>query len=164
MFLFTHPCWDSGTFLLQCCPHCAPQNKGTDPAAVLPWVSHHPQGRPDRPEPFAGPAQRICLQPLPSVCQRGNPPSRPFCLSPAFFSCPRIVWVGGSGPCPLPHPACLPLDAVISGPNPALPHWLLKALDAPRAPHLCLAGNRLSPCLQWAGLPSPGEPGQVGWA
>lgn len=100
----------AGTLGPSCCNvslTVLPKTKVLPQQQSFPW-SLTAQSRPDRPEASAGPAQRICLQPLPSVCQRGNPPSRPFCPSPAFFSCLRTVWVGGWGPRLFPHPAYPP--------------------------------------------------------
>lgn len=87
------------------------------------------------------------LQLLPSVCQRGNPPSRPICASPVFSSCLRILWDEGWGPCLFPHPLHPLLDAIISGPNLGLLHWLLKARAAPRAPHLCREAGSSPACM-----------------
>lgn len=74
-------------------PTLFPRTKALPPRSSLPFGLLDPQSHPDLPAAWTCLAQvfqRICgarLQSLPSVCQRGNPPSRPICLSPVFSSC-----------------------------------------------------------------------------
>lgn len=129
------PCWNSETLLVPGVPHPTPQR--CCPHRSPPFGFSCPGGLPDRPETSAEPAQtsrRICLQPLPSVCQRGNPPSRPFCPSPAFSSCPRIVWGWGWGPNPLPHPACLPPRCCSLWPQPCFAPLTVQGQRCPPEP------------------------------
>lgn len=160
------PRWNSKTLLLYL-PHLLSERGHCPPSSPpfglsAPKATQIPQKHQCIPSSFSGDLW-ACLQPSLSVCQRGNPLSRPICPSPAFPGCLRVLWGEGWGPCLSPHPPCPLLGAAVSGPELVLLHWLLKARAAPRAPHLCLPGSQLFPAGTVA-LPNPGEPGQVGWA
>lgn len=129
-----------------------------------PLAPHMPTSLPDLPEAstlLAQASPRICrtrlqprLHPLPSVCQRESPPSRPVCLPPALSSCLRILWDGGWGPCPFPHPLF----------PPGCCHLQLQASFAALAPQGQRHPCPIAPHL-WLGVDSPltcaGQPCQV---
>lgn len=88
-------------------------------------------------------------------------PSQQARLSPAFSSCLGVLWGEGRRPSPsLPPISFRMLQSVALHCSAALAP---QGQSPPPSPSSFLAGSRLSPGLYWAALPSPGEPGQVGW-